>query len=463
VLEAGTGTVKRTTAIWMTGALLALGPQPAFPLQVRGEISGEHPGPVIWSPAERAALDLLRSLRAKERPADDVLASQLAEAGESLLPLLFQVLAQRSVPAHDGSESQKLSEIQEHVILLAIGLFDRERTIAHVSSELLRSREPAVRAAALGCLGAVGRANDLPALFELALAAEEQALAPRLEAGLRRAVASILARDPRAFAQLLALRRVTRPELVRTLLCAVGDSRDGRGLEYLSEVAYWNEDLVLDVMTQVRQVGPCGDETINTGLKNRLRPYLDADQPGHCRAAILALTALRDFEAIGPLIELLACDCQGIREGALWSLRTLTGLGLSTRESWARWHQSESAWLLREKGPAFRRLRSNDAAQAAEALRAILPHPLARDELCAALPDLLRNRWPAVRVLACRSLADLAAKDAVPKLVWALEDPAPEVASAAHEALRTLTGLDLPRDPAAWQASTNVTASTAEP
>ncbi len=418
--------------------------------------------PPVWTAQERKAIDLLRSLRSKERPSDEVLAQKLAEPGETLLGLLFQVLAQRSVPAHDGGAPQKLSEIQENVILLAVALLDREKVTARVGLELARPGEPGVRAAALGFVGAVGHANDLPALFELALVAEEQAPEKGLEAGLRRAVASILRRDPRAYDQLIGLRRIMRPELLPTLLSAVGEAKNGRGLAFLSEVSYWNEDLILQVMAQVRLIGLSGEETIDDGMRNRLRPYLDASRPGHCRAAMLALTTLKDNESIAALIELLSSETKGLQDGALWSLRTLTGLKFDSPQTWARWHQAELFWLVREKAHQFRRLRSNDAADAAAALRTILLHPLARDELCSALPDLLKNRWPAIRVLACRSLADLQAKESVPKLVWALEDRVPEVAQAAYGALKQLTGLDLPSDPAAWQVATGSGSAAAE-
>ena len=449
------------SAAWL--GLLASIPSPAASQETATQAPLQVPSVApVWTAEERTAIDLLRSLRSKERPSDDVLARRLAVPGKTPLALLFQVLATRSIPAYDGGAPQKLSEIQENVILLALAQQERDPVLSHVGAELARTRELGPRAAAVGFLGAVGRANDLPALLELALMPEETALDQGLQAGLRRAVASILGRDARAFDQLVELRRITRPELFETLITAVGDARDGRGLAFLADLSYWHEDLALEVMAQVCKVGLSGEETVDDGMRNRLRPYLDAAQPAACRAALLALTELRDFESITSLIELLSCETAGIRDGALWSLRQMTGLKLASSESWATWHQHEQVWLLREKAHEFRRLRSNDAAEAADALRTILTHPLTRDELVSALPDLLKNRWPAIRILACRSLAELSAKDSVEKLVWALEDPTSDVAQAAYEALRVLTKLDLPRDPAAWQATTQSRTSPAE-
>ena len=108
---------------------------------------------------------------------------------------------------------------------------------------------------------------------------------------------------------------------------------------------------------------------------------------------------------------------------------------------------------------------THDPAHVAGASALVITSAVPQDhpELVAALPDLLRNRFPAIRILACRTLADLAATDAVEKLVWTLEDPTPEVSQAAHAALRSLTRLDLPCDPIAWQSATNSEPRPAKP
>lgn len=414
------------------------------------------PAPVTtWSDQDVAAIDVLRGLRSKEQADAGVLAGRLASPGNAAWPLLFDVLVTRRVPAHEPEDlPQILSEVQERVILLAIGELDRSFVLDRIGALGDVGDDPARALAVMGCLGAVGRVNDLLALFELARPDEDESLAPDRAAALRRATAAILGRDERSFEQLLHLRRLTPVELLPVLVAAVGDARDGRGLRYLSEISYWHEDLMADVLAQVRRVGPSGEAEVDDGMRVRIRPYLDPESPGLCRAAIPALVALRDRESIGPLIELLSDETRGLREGALWALRQLTGLQLSGNpETWARWYQAEQAWLLRERPRAFQRLRSNDAGEAAAALRDVLEHPLAREDLCEALPDLLRNRMPEIRTMACHWLGDLDVRTAVPKLVWALEDRDRSVATAAWEALRRLTPYDLPLDPGAWRAA----------
>jgi hypothetical protein len=409
----------------------------------------------IWDKDEEAAIQCLRGLRKKERPSDEELARRLSRAGEKLVPFHFGVLAARRVPALAADEEpQVLSEIQERAILSAVALLDRTAVLAHVELALALDGGLPRRHAALGCLGAVGRSNDLVGLFELALTADEKKPDERMAAALRRAVTTVCTRDPRALEQLITLRRVTRPELLPMLVRAVGDTHDPRGLAYLSDVTYWHEDLALEVLGQVPALGPSGDEQVDGAMRVRLRSFLDERQPAHCRAAITGLAALGDQEGISPLIPLLASENPGLAQNAHRALIDLTGLLLPPEaEAWQSWHEAELAWLVRQKPAELQRLHSHEPAYVVAALRSLLAHPLARAELRAALPDLLQSQKPALRILACRTLAEIEAHGAVEKLVWTLEDSQPDVVTAAHEALRKLTGLALPAEPQAWQAA----------
>lgn len=408
------------------------------------------------SSAEEAAIRLLRSLRRKDRPADDVLVTELSVPGERLLPLLFQILVRRAVPALDGGEEQVLSEIQEEILLRTLGSYDRDSVLTHVEAALAGTRDLRLRHAALQAIGRAGRANDLPQMFELACAADEVALDRRLATSLERAVTALALHDPHTYEQLVALRRITRPELLPSLIDGVGATRDPRALKYLGEVLYWADALALDVMSQVPRLGASGDPELDEPVRVRLRPFLSAERPEHCRAAITALVGLGDLESIPALIDLLGGEDRGLVQNAHWGLKELTGLSYSPEaQAWARWHQGELSWCLRSKTRELVRLQRGDAAEASDALRTLLVHPLARAELCLALPELLKSRHPGLRALACTTLADLGVGAATEKLVWALEDDFPEVRQAAHAALRRLTNLDLPLEPVAWQSATH--------
>ncbi len=68
------------------------------------------------------------------------------------------------------------------------------------------------------------------------------------------------------------------------------------------------------------------------------------------------------------------------------------------------------------------------------------------------LPALLVDAEPSVRQEAAIACALLKYKDGMPRLVELLGDAQPDVAAAAHGALKLLSGVPLPADPEAWRA-----------
>ena len=60
---------------------------------------------------------------------------------------------------------------------------------------------------------------------------------------------------------------------------------------------------------------------------------------------------------------------------------------------------------------------------------------------------MLADPRPEIRRLACGVLQTLGAASSSGALAAALQDPDPSVSNAAWNALKAITGLDLPRDP----------------
>ena len=301
-------------------------------------------------------------------------------------------------------------------------------------------------------LGAVGDSDDLARLLELALVDPEPGPTDAMARAFRQAVRSILADDPIGFQRVPRIWRAAPDPLLVPLLVAVGETQDPRALEFISEIISWRDDLLLPAIAQVRKVGPSGDARLDAELAFRLRSYLDPEEPGRCQAACFALAALGDLESIPLLIDLLEHESRGVRADVHWSLRELTGLSFpGDAGRWSHWYRSEMDWIRRAKAKEFRLLLSRDAVEVTRALRTIAQHPLARDDLVAALPALIVHRSPAVRSGICRTAAGLRCTDAVSDLIEALDDPTVEVSAAAWDALRALTRLDLPHDARVWR------------
>jgi hypothetical protein len=141
-----------------------------------------------------------------------------------------------------------------------------------------------------------------------------------------------------------------------------------------------------------------------------------------------------------------------VDRAALWALRECSGQKrLGTRQEWQHWLEAEFAWWKGEGNALLAKLTPEHAAELAGTLRALLRHPMGRDQVAATLAGVLGAFDSPAKVLMCGALAQLGARRAVPALVELLFEGEAEVRAAAWQALRALTGEDLPAEPQLWE------------
>ncbi len=393
----------------------------------------------------------LRTLRDPKHPPLESMSDDFMRCARGVPRFLFEILRDGRVPDR-GEGEQILSVVQRDLILLSFERLGRTGTLASLAHLLADPKTVPERIATIEILSAVGRTKDLERVFELALAQDEENASRAMADAFRRAACSISKRDGEAFRWIAETWRSVRPELLADLILAIGESEDPRGLEFLSDMIFWKSDLADAAVAQIPRVGRSRDEDLNEELRVRLRVQLDPERPDRCRTICMALAELEDLSSLPQIIESLGHESKGLRESAHWALKRLTRLNFPPDPArWSRWYAAELEWLRREKNAVFRRLLSDQEGQVARALHEVEQHPLARDELLAALPSLFESSNPFVRILACQGATDLGREEAVPVLIDALEDPSAEVVKAAHDALRELTGLNLPEDTSAWR------------
>lgn len=402
-------------------------------------------GPIERERFEGEVQETLRLLRDPDHPDTSELLPGFTEAGRRVPGLLYRILVDRRVPAWGEEKAQGLSVFQRDLILAGFEGMGRAFVMESLCGALAAAESRSSRQAAVEVLGAVGNAGDVDRLFELALTEEEEGPGREMEEAFRRAAGSILARDDEAFVGLSRNWRTKRGELLPALVMAVGQSGNPAGLGFLADVILWDDELALPAIAQISRLGRGSDERLNHELSIRLRQFLDAERPEHCRASCLALAELEDMDAIPFLIDLLELEeAPGLAKNGLFALRKLTGLSLPLdARRWKHWYEGELDWMRSEKAREFRRLLSHEASQAAKGLRAIEQHPLAKEELVVTLRAVLIDRDEDVRVLACQALAEHGDEYVIPWLVDALWDPYPEVQDAAWKALRKISGLEL--------------------
>jgi HEAT repeat protein len=404
--------------------------------------------------ADRSELDavrVLRSLRDPRHPPIESLVGGFVRHNRSVPGFLFGILRDGKVPDF-GQGEQALSVDQRDLILAGFAKLGRSGTLSSLSAELAELDTVGERRAAVELLGAIGREQDLERALDLALRPEDAALSRAMADALERATTTILRRDPEGFRWLARSWRSVPPELLVPAILAVGEAQDPRGLDFLHEMIVAREELLIPAAAQISRLGVSDDRSLNEDLAARLRELLDPADASRSRTLCQALGALEDLAAVPQLIDLLASESRGLKSAAHAALERATGLAFPADTlRWMHWLREERAWMTREKDDAFRLLRSRDDGEIARAIHEIEAHPLARVELLEALEELLHSRRTSSQLQACAAAGRLERRELVRALIEALEDPSTEVVEAAHQALRKVTGFDLPDDPARWR------------
>jgi len=413
----------------------------------------QEPAPGSAAGDPDAVVRIVRSLRDPEALARTDLDEELAAAAGARFDLLFDLLAERVVPALAEEDApQQLSVYQRDLLLDTLRLAGSAATRPALDAWLGERPGPERRAAAIRVLGATEDPGALETAIALAARrdGEPDADPGALEA-LRAAAAELLVRDAEAWRTLEAGWRDLAPETVPPLVQAAGDARDPRALPFLAAVVGWRPELAELATAQFRRVGPPLSLAVAQESARRLRPNLDPRDRSLCRSTCLALGELGDLESVPSLIELLALD--DVRSNAAWALTRITGQRLPPEtEAWSAWLAREEAWYDREMQGLARRLRSRHEDVVAGAVRETVAHPLFRHELSTALCELLFHPRRNLRLLTCRALADLGSTVAVESLIECLPGSDREVAAAAQRALEAITGMELGDEPDAWIA-----------
>jgi HEAT repeat protein len=404
-------------------------------------------------------LEIARALRESRRtdsaPAPR-LVDRIVRAGSGSLEAQVDILARRRVPeAGPDDPPQLLSDPQRELVLTALAQMPETAVRAALRARL--DRDPAdvgARLAAIHALGVIGNAADLGRLVELAPRApgkergEEKWLLPDAREAMRSACAGILRRDPTAWTALVDLLRQTDPDAGRPLLEALSSTKDPRALEVLYAAARAHRELRPQVAALVPVCGSSMNAALDRDVAGWMLSELPSARPEYARMLLQGIGVLDDGTCVAALIEHLEDVDAGVRDSALWALRRVSGLGFSADlPAWNAWNRDEVAWHARERPRLREDLASGDRQRIAIALRAYGEHRTKRAELADDVVKILSNPRPELRRMACEVLQTLGAPSASGALAESLQDPDRDVAEAAWQALKSLTGLDLPRDP----------------
>ena len=212
----------------------------------------------------------------------------------------------------------------------------------------------------------------------------------------------------------------------------------------------------LDIVTLagIGQIGQRTRHPLDARIAERVREFLDADDPQLVREAALACGNLEDYAALETLIERLEHEDEAVKLVAHWALCKITGLSFGACPApWAEWLRAEMEWFETDAPPLIEALEESDPARVAAALSALSVRRYRRDHFAAAIAGVLEHDDPAIRTLGCQALRQLGSTAGVRPLIEALEDDDERVGRHAWLALKALTGKNIPQDPDAWRAA----------
>jgi HEAT repeat protein len=402
-------------------------------------------------------------LRILERQPDDQrsrteVVQALAGLGARGLPGLFELQAGLDAPLEPSTGAWWCppDELPE-LALEALGQLPVDTVLEHVGRDASADTELQHRLASLRVLGRLGDARGLPLLCTLAATFEPRELrSPTVRGTVTLAVEAIVRTDGTAVPWLVRSVEELEPPLLRLLVegaLAAGRPSVSDFLLAALRTAPAEEPFLLGHLAelQARYAWRLGPE-----VAGALRGRLMAEQPDRRRAAARAIARTGDTEAVPLLVGNLADPDASVRRSALEALRELTGQRSATStEEWNTWLSAERAWWESEGDALLEDVASKDAGRVYPAVRTLARRPLHRHRVAAALSEVLAELPDELAAHLAGTMAELDSGHGVPGLVDLLFEGGVRGREAAWQALRSLTGLDLPAEPRLWESALN--------
>jgi len=386
-----------------------------------------------------------------ESPADvSALARSLASLGPGHADELLLAWSLAELPPEwlaNGATPEPLSEGAHEATLEALAQLAAEPLRAALEAMCLREWEPRERCGALALITRRSVGRDLE--LALALATPPAVDAPvdrELRAELRSALSICLEREPGA-ATVLHLRfPALAPAIIPAVAGALSELPPAQAVEHLASCLDSVPGADPMLLSELARIGPGVPAPTPPQARRLVRERLTSEDPRVASLAARAAGALRDDEAVGPLIELLGQGASGPRDAARSALCGIAGLdhGLDT-SAWKRWHLAELTFW-RKEGPALLRdLPTLSAPEQVAAARALASRRLYRGEIAEALLACLESPESGVLLATCAALEELGVRASAEALRPLLTHPEAPVRRAATSALEHLSTDSRPR------------------
>lgn len=404
--------------------------------------------------AVRAVLQRTEGAKAAS---DDVLVRRLVALGPSIAPALFTLVTGAGVEVllvpDDSPESWLCPPDRVGPLALsALAELPSEPVLDVLRAQEAQAPERGVRVAELEVLGALHNARGLPLFFQIVHALGDELEQRSVRAPASDALVAILRADLQSFHALEGL--ASAAPLSEQLFVCEALSASGRpeACNLLRGLVGHGAELDLAAIEGLGELVRLYPWRMQDDVAATLRKTLEASDARLRATGARALGRIRDPLAITALVDCLKDGDRSVVRAALWALRECSGRHeLVEAADWKRWLDAEHEWWRERGAPALAHLDPKEPGTLVDGLREFLAHPLAARQVADGLAGTLDRLDPAGQALVCRTLAQLGARSAVPALIEQLSSSEPSVRNAAWDALRVLTGADLPAEPRVWE------------
>jgi HEAT repeat protein len=392
-----------------------------------------------------------------EGETEDDVVERLVALGPASSAALFAVLCGTGAPSDEVTSAAKrlwwgAPKAAVRSLTRALGRMPPRELLPQLEAETKGAASLAARLGALHVLAELRSASGVDLTLRLADALGSTRLKdPRIRPLVMRALTRSLDAEGESLRAVEEGLDSLEDDVLCVLAESLAESRRSEALDVL--LAALGRDARVDVKALEAIAALCARIPWHFDDPGaRLRDYLESRDPRLRRAAAAAVGRLHDVESFSALIELLSDPDAGVRRAAVAALRQLARTTVpSDAEAWSLWYEARVERWERTRESLAARLDSADPSQIMALVQELSEEAFFRDEAALALGELLYERPPEVQVAACVGLRRLRSAHPVPHLIDSLREPAEEVRQAAWEALRQLTGEDLPADPAAWE------------
>ncbi len=375
----------------------------------------------------------------------------LASFGPRGIEVMFAALVHDSVPL-GTQEAPGLSESQRALLRRALSSMEAQPLRSVLSGALEQERDPRAAIEALAVLGPCARREDLRFMLEAAVRGLELGGAlEHVQPALEEALSGPLAREPRAFAELPQLWRRSSPELQPAIVNAVAAAGSPAGLPFLAGLLGRSDELDEVVLAAMLSLAQGATPPVSEEVAGPLHRMIERGSAARIQSAAITLGRLQDEEAIPLLIDSLEHESRGVQNQAARALERITGLSFRNEPTrWRAWYEQELGWFEEHGERSLEALLSERSEEVFEAVRTLAKRKLFRHQTADQLAPLLEHESHSIRRVVPHALAQLGSTVALPVLIDSLLDADEETARSSWNALKSLTGLELPFDHEAW-------------